>query len=339
MANIAEGRAGAVYFMVRQMSRLTGNLKFGENDGATLERAKEFEAKGRFEEAARDCYAVLRDVEDPDVRVEALFGLSQHLINLGKLRQAEKVLKKQAPELIEGLRERQVLYVKGKVAEQRGWIADYRMGYFESEKLFNDALAWVDRIPVDQRPIEGMIVQSTATHFLGRAQYGKAIFGIDSESNAGKAIDQFKKAIDLDRLLKLREPSRVVSEGFGHLWLARCYLLMGGIETAKEYIRQGETVFQKTPGGGIEGGVLAHLDMVKGAVEMTEGNLLDARKYFLDALFLRSTDYFYPKGLADAAMCVAETYWKKRDALTALGYDYIAFRNFPLSILGGIRGS
>src|SRR5258708_22350143 len=108
------------------LEKLVFPAKLEIREGATIASAQEYDShRGNYAESANHYYSVLEISSDPVERSNALIGLSQQLINLGKLGQAREVLNNSDEYLSDTLNEKQLFYYLASVKEKFGWIADY----------------------------------------------------------------------------------------------------------------------------------------------------------------------------------------------------------------------
>ncbi len=335
MVDLAETRAKLTYLAAKTiLEKAVPPVRLNVRP-ASLETARKREAEGNFQQAAVDYYSILRN-SNPDLQLkkEAAISLPQHLINLGKFGQAEKFLDK-AERFARRLEPEDGWFLRARIYEKRGWIADYQHGYAASDVYFSQVRSLLRAIyPQDRNswPIAVQEVDSTATHFRGRAKFGLAEQDIKRDWNCARAIEFFSEAIKYDRGSNLKV-------GFGTGWLARCYNLLGDYRSADVMLEEMRRLFSqqlaKEPGRGL----MAQVDVLAGCFQLERGDLDVAMDDFGHARWIRQTIEPYPKGLADADLGMAAVYIKRGQLSKAIPLVTEAVRVYPMSLFRGVIGS
>ena len=200
---IAEAKVHAVHYLARNViERLVKPVPLEHKEGATLESARLLDQLGGdFHESAQHYYTVYQRADRVVEQAAGLIGLSQQLINLRSFRQVRQLLHLYRGEpaiLVDHLPEAGRLLFQAQVREKEGWINDYELGFFQSQDCFTQAGNLLEQIPSNDWGSKTKECYSTTRHFLGRAHYGLAAFGVDRAHNVPKAIEYFDQALELD---------------------------------------------------------------------------------------------------------------------------------------------
>ncbi len=309
-------------------------LKLERVEGATLEKGSKLESNGSWREAANVFYTVGRESNIVHERCDALISLSQNLINLGKFGQARETLK-QVNEEAAVLKGRESMYFSARVLEKKAWIADYE-GDFGDEA--NYLLVARDLIGEPQNKDEEDLV-STSVHFLGRATFGQAISIKDKNVRVGKlnqALGYFNS--DLARFLKMREDGNPApaNEGFQYAWMARCYISLGELKKAEDYVHRAMENFKECELSHTGSGIMATGHVLEGGIALAKGRTRQARASFEEALIINYSKERYPKGEADALLGIAATFWAERNFGSAFVYGVRAVTIYPQALIRGV---
>lgn len=322
------------------VGRLKGSAELAKVSGGMIS----VEKANRMGEVERDWMgaalvynAVFEDLERPMTeRAEALVGLSQMLINMGYLEQAEEFLRKMS-----GLCNKMSVddrgYFWARRWEKQGWIEDYRGNYDgQIDDLEAARVAMGIFIPRDNWGEREKDLDSTVNHFLGRANYGKATLEKDKkrEKSLERATRCFRE--DLARYEDLRRSGcpRPDGEGYNHAWLGRCDLLEGKLGEAWVEIERAGELFAEHAAviGNYE--IMAHYHQLLGAYYMESGGTRRAREEFEAAYLIRSEkNPNYPKGEADALLGIAASYWAEGKMGAAFVFSVRAVRTFPPALI------
>lgn len=276
--------------------------------------------RGNYYESACQYFTVLENSKDQKESIEAVFGLTQQLINLGRLGQAKKYLEKivsfVAQEDIAD--DRFINYSLARVNEKLGWIADYEGNYRKEASKFNLARDLINSIPEDEQTKEEKQIYSTSTHYLGRAYFGLG--------NYDWAIGYFEEHLEGDNL----NPDE---KGYGHGWLARCYMEKGNSKSAAEELISSRNYFEEYLKNHPERGTMAHWFMLNGERFLKNLNFEEARDQFELALSIHLSKERYPAGESRAMFAIAFTYWAERNIGAAFTYALKGFLTYPLSVI------
>lgn len=336
---LAEAKVEAVHLLVRGLAeyapKLAKSTHLKRRPDATLQSAQYLDRNlGQYVESARHYYTVYRKSVGYQA-ADALIGLSQELINLGSFRQARQFLKQSTrlvPELPVGERPLFLAQVEGKL----GWIADYELSYWEELRRFARARRFLDKVSEDRWGEKGEELNSTACHFSGRARLGLADAGVDREANINFARAHFIEARHLDE--KLMVPSVYEKVGHGYAWEARCELRRGDFTKADELMGQAGVYFRKHKELFPNSSIMAHYAILEGEYYLSRGRGGDraARRAFEKAMEVRTGGKGeYSKGVADALLGIAVTYWQEGDYAAASKYLIRTFKAFPLTLVKG----
>lgn len=343
MASLAEVKLTTVNFLARQFTeRLTPSLPLEIRFGETLESARSWNQERRnFIQAAQAYHSVYRLSADPLERTEALIGLSQELINLGKFGQARRLLMDSTRNLLSQLpatTEPAYLSYRARIHEKLAWIEDYELGYQAEIGQLLEARNWLGMIPKNGWTDRERRFYSTTTHFLGRAHFGLAVAGVNRMDNIQRATEYF--ATDLARYQELRQEGKPdpQGEGFQYAWLTRCSLLSKDLYTAEVYLRDARRLFEEQTEIVPRSGVMAHYYLLVGRLNVLKGEIETARSNFSEALRIRTAVEPYPKGYADAAQGLAACYLRQGRPLQAARFVWRAARAYPASLVDPILG-
>lgn len=343
---IAELRANTAYFLAKNIGeRLIKPVPLERIPGATLESADVCDRDdGDFIRSASAFHTVHLESADPFEKIKGAVGVSRELINLGRFRQARPFLEIIIPTLTQELPyRRQAIYFEGERNNRLGWIADYEGGYFDSRSRFERVRELVGGIPEEERTEEERHLWLTAIHFLGRAHFGLASYGIEQKNNASKAVEYFHDGLELNQSGRARGENTAAVEGFNHAWISRCYQLLGIKDSAREHLEQAGELFKQWLESYPNRGIMAHYFLLRGFFRLQDGNLYDAQNDFEEAISIRTdstrNDFEpYPKGLSDAYLGIVEVYKREWNLLQAVKYGVMAFRVYPFALLKTVAG-
>lgn len=341
MANLAEVKLGFVNFLARQFAeQITPPLPLEVRFGETLESARSWNQERRdFFQAAQAYHSVYQLSDEPPERAEALIGLSQELINLGKFGQARRWLTDQELNLLSQLpatTEPAYLSYRARIHEKLAWIEDYELNYQAEIGQLHRARYWLGRIT--EWTDRERRFYSTTTHFLGRAHFGLAATGVNRRDNILRATEYF--AADLAHYQELRQEGKPApqGEGFQYAWLTRCSLLSRDLYTAEVHLRDARRLFEEQTEVVPRSGVMAHYYLLVGRLNLLKGEIEIARSNFSEALRIRTAVEPYPKGYADAAQGLAACYLRQGQPLQAVRFVWRAARAYPASLVDPILG-
>lgn len=308
--------------------RLIPPIHLEKVENATIESAKEQDRNGDFIVSANHYYSVYETSNNSIGKSNALIGLAQQLINLGRFGQAKEILFHGSVDFSPVLSGRERSCFDARVEEKLGWIADYTGNFEESLKRFSN----VNRIMRELSPetLEEKELGLTAIHFLGRATFGLASQGKDRERNLSKSIYFFSLSLLGYRNL---EGDRTMEIGFCHAWLARTHLEKGEIEKAGECLDNMRESFEKYLTTNPERGIMAQYFLLKGVFEMKKGKIKDSQSDFEKSLEIRYEKERYPKGEAEALMGIAVCRWGQGKLGEAISYGLQAFKTYPLILI------
>ncbi len=335
---LAEFKAKAIHFVVRQIiEKRISPISLEIRETATLDSARDYDQRqGDFRESANHYYSVFLHDQGIEEKADALVGLCQELINLGSFRQVRQLLRDEPLRLLPFLSSRRRIMFEAQCEEKLGWIDDYELGPDNSIQHFNRVVKLLYGIGEGIYTDEKRNLLSTAGHFLGRERFSLARLGVDRKPNTDQAISYFSEGLKSDRLYEGID--RDGKLGFGHAWIARCYMLNGDMTQAQNTIELAGDYFRKqmvvTPQ---REGYLAHLHLLEGERDLCSGLVQSARKHFLEAVQIRREVELYPKGLVDAYLGLARTYWW-RNPILFTRYMSLALQSHPYTLLRGIIG-
>ncbi len=288
---------------------------------ATLDSAKTLDSSyGDFEQSANHYYSVFERSSEIEEKLEALFGLSQQLINLGRLGQAKQYLKLVEKTSINPSQSNERLkeYAIARMNEKLGWIADSEGNFKVSAVKFSLSRAMIEEIPENDRNLQEKQIHSTSVHFLGRA-----FFGLGKYQDA---INYFNEHLENPELKK-------DEQAYGHGWLARCYLKLNKLTNARTEIEKTRELFTEYLDTHPERGVMANYHLVKGKYFIRTGDFSNARAEFNSALEIRHIKERSPKGESAALFGIAFTHWAEKNIGQAFVYAVNAIKTYPLSII------
>lgn len=304
---------------------------------SSLKKAADLDRKeGNFKRSADNYFTELQTNSHDGERAEALIGLVQQLINLGDFHQARQWLGYGQVSLALLLEGNQKQIFEARLCEKLGWVEDYELGFERARQAFVNCSDLISEIP---NWIEDMrSLYSTTRHFLGRAHLGLASLGIDRFDNLAYSEQYFRQAIELDS--EIRDDGTDGKLGFGHSWLARCYIMTRSSTQAYHEVSQAGHHFVNQMLVTDRKGYQAQWDLIRGLYELTFGNLDSAYAYFSNAALIRSQDppegEPYPKGLADAYLGLSKVNWEMGYPLDAARYLKKAVVTHPYAALRGV---
>ncbi len=339
---LAEAKLEAIHFGVRLAAeQVLGHLKpvkLDYREDANLENAWEASRnQGNHTESASRYYSVYTTSTDTLIRSQALIGLTRGLIDLGSFGQARQFLS-QASALcndfsVETRRRLFIAHIEG----QKGWIADYELGYHAEIKHFGNALNGLNVVQRLEWGIPEEELNSTAYHCIGRARVGLADAGVDREENIRLAMEDITMARRLDEKLPMPTINEKVGHGFA--WEARCCLRLGEFARADELTEKAELNFRKHHSLFPDSPIMAHYYLLLGERDFKHGFTLEARRDFEEAARIRTgKSAIYPKGVSDAYKGIAATYWKEGDIKNAARFLIKAAKINPQSVARGMLG-
>lgn len=338
-------RARAVEMAIAKYNQLSGlTLELNSIPDSTLEKARGDERSGSWEKAASHYLSVWEDSSfEPPLRGEAIVGLAQIFINRGELGRARNFLSELEAEIPNFLlEERSNKYLRARINEKLGWIADYEGEYGVARKKFLLARQLVK----DPQTEDEKSLFSTTTHFLGRASVGLAL-GIrdnrEKESLLKDALSFFQK--DLEDQLDFREMGtpHLDNEAFQYLWMARCYIHLGdNTNKADECIAKAEILIRESVAKDPNSeGMLGHLNNIKGAYWIALKNPEQAFAHFQEALRVRlelsqkEGKSRFRKGEAESLLGMAISKFGLRRFGEAYVYFQEAVKTYPMLVLRG----
>ncbi len=338
---LAETKASLISFAAHSIIEgIIPPLNLEPKEGANLVSAKLLDSdKGDFRGSACEYFTVFTTSSDPEEKARALIGLVQQLVNLGSFKQARELLLDNDPGSFEFDSSEKVLFFQARVQEKLGWIADYELDFRGSERFFRRAADFVleSKLRGDWTD-EEQEFYSTSRHFIGRAKYSQAAFGIDRRRNVYEAVGFFQEAMDLDENLANKQVEGKLA--FGCSWIARCYMLAGDFRAAGQYIERAENHYnaqmRQTPDR-ID--YMAHYLTLLGERNLKVGDVASAQLNFVEALNIRKKQRSpYPKGVADAQLGLSTAFWQEGEFPKALHHFKLAIKAHPYSVFRGIIG-
>lgn len=265
--------------------------------------------------------ALRRGIEDGSYAA-ATIDLTQELINMSKLRQAEEVLLLAAEnvsefdtwQIADSDRERTKRLFEARILEKRGWIEHNKGNQQNALEAFNQIKLKLNQVPFEERTGMEMDVDSTATHFIGRANC--------EAGNYETAMAYF--TMDLINYQKYRDDRkpRPAGEGYNIAWLARCYMGMQQFDEAGKFVEMSYSRFQEASHEPGNEGILAHYYLVNGELLLRTDNLAAARDSFEKSLAIRHQYERYPRGEALAHFGIAMAYLRKGRGVEAASYGF-----------------
>ncbi|CAN5347724.1 hypothetical protein BH10PAT1_BH10PAT1_6070 [soil metagenome] len=312
-------------FLIEEIRPRINPLELKLVTGATLEFAKELDAKsGRFVESADYYYSVYETSKNQTEKLDAVLGLSQQLINLGRFKEARSFLYDSQSQVWNIQDINTAEYYNASIYQKFGWIADLEGNYNSSKQLFDmsrTSITHIDESLWTQREKE---VYSTAIHFLGRANFGlaKKSMGQEKKQYLNNAISNFEEHLQTEGLAD-------DEKGYGHAWLTRCYMSKNALGKAASEIYEVEKYFNlylQTHSKRID--VISKLDLLRGEFEFRKGNFTLSRKNFEGILMDNQA-----KTKSMALYGIASTYWAQRNYGAAFIYGLKGFTTYPLSII------
>lgn len=331
---LPELRARALYLTAREIGeRVPPRTPLNVREGATLESANNWDTnRGNFQESALDYYSVFSQSNDSNIRVKALVGLSQELINLGSFWQARREFLPLMSSLIPHLSELKQYYYGAVREEKLGWIEDYEWGYTQELKSLGRARRSLRKIPHANWGEEERKLEGTLDHFSGRAYFGLAAQGIRKLESLNSAVQYFE--LDLRRARGLRQEGtpNPANECFQHLRLVACYILFRDLQIARNYLNQAKVLAQEEKEKTGRQGLIAHCHLVEGRILIEEEELAGARREFNTAIEIRRNIEPYPKGLSDALIGIAYTYLKEGKLVEAGRNFKEAIKVYPVNL-------
>lgn len=341
---LTEAKANLIYAVARNyLEKKSPRVKVTEErEEATLESARAWDQnQGNFKEALTDYYSIISlnryPLKPEPERMRAYFGVSQQLINLNCFGQVREWLK--IPNTFH-LEEMDEAYFEAKRQEQLGWIADYEMGFFESQSRFLSSIMKLEGLGRERWRMEEKVLYSTDTHFLSRAYFGLGSFGINPIGNFDLARKGFEEALKLDQEHVADHPEDVAKLAYGKGWIARCEIRAGQLNAAYFTVHEAKKLFEQSINQTGRKGLSANADLLWGEFELKHGYLDEAVRDFRSALEIRKERGIepYPKGLADAYLGLAQASWKGHHPFQAYSYFKQAVKAHPQAALRGFVG-
>lgn len=340
MEILNRARAESVYFLARTVGeKLAPDVNLERIPNATLKSADAWDRdKGDFRRSASEFHSVLLAANNVEEEIRAANGVVRELINLGSFRQTRPLLETTIPILIQELPyRRQRIYFEGEINNRLGWIADYESGYFDARDRFERVRSLLSGIPDDERTDEAKHLNHTAIHFLGRAHFGLASQGIRTRLNTQNALGYFQQGLEIDQEERRRGHPNPTTEGFQHAWISRCYQMMRYRHNAWEHLELAGNLFAEASEEIPERGIMAHYYLLRGVFELYDANLGEAETNLKVALTEREKEY-YPKGLSDIYLGMAEVYRRRWNFSEAAKFGWKAYKIYPLSLLKTVAG-
>lgn len=329
---LAEVKLGAAHFLARNLFEKLPQPPLQEIAGATLTAATALDRnEGKFRDSANAFYSIYQVYEDPQVKLQALTGLIQQLINLHDFRKARFYID-QGRALSVDLSPKDNMYLLALRPNKLGWIADYEFGFEEAKRLFLDAEVSLNAIPASEWAEREHYLASDNLHWQGREACQLASVGIDREHNISFANQKLMEAIELDK----EETEDQV--GFGYLWLAGTNMVAGNYATAYFGLEECKNHFDvylvDHPS---RRDILAHYYLLRGHLKLAQSEVGEAETDFQQALEIR-TGGDYSKGWADAQLSLAVVDIKRGNFPRALGNYLKAIQTNPYSAARVILG-
>ncbi|MDO8638536.1 MAG: hypothetical protein Q7R43_03095 [Candidatus Daviesbacteria bacterium] len=323
---LAEIKLGATHFLAQNVLERLPSSPLQIVNGATFDNATSLDKEqGKFRDSANTFYTLYRIYGSPEIKLEALTGLVQQLINLHDFATARHFLE----------RGRSLLHVlpvnngnqyrKAFLENKLGWIADYEFGFEEAKSHFLNAERILNVIPLDGWTTRERYLASDNLHWQGREACQLASVGINKSQNIELAYQKLREAIESD------EEESVDQVGFGYLWLARTDIINRTYFAANADLTECENHFQSYiknhPG---RKDLLAHPSLVRGYLNFRQSNLEEAEANFQQALEIRMGGD-YSKGWADALVALALVDIRRGNIPSALGNFMRAVKTNPYS--------
>ena len=306
-----EAKVEVVSFLAKKYFDRKPRVVLEEINGATLGSAETLDKEqGKYQDAANHYYYVYLNSEELPVRARALLGCVQQLINLGSYPQALRFLDTRSGYISDRLSFNDQTIFNAEIEGKKGWISDYMLNYRGSARHFSEAAEILLKIPRAQWNPDAKELYSTTRHFLGRACYGLAFFGINKKEKIAEAVEYFAQAYRLDREYEGIDVNAKL--GFGQAWLARCCILDGDSALTDHYATNALDYFEQqlviTPENKDSS---AHGELLQGERVLRFETAASARRHFLEALRVRQNEAPYPRGEADAYLGIALSYKKE----------------------------
>lgn len=334
MPSIAEIKANSIYYLVRTageryMAHKTLSLSLN------LEPPDPINDADIFHTEAKKAFNAYGRAKSPLEQAAAARDFAQQQINLGDFPGVRKTVRiilhssRHLPPKDED-------YFEAVAEEKLGWVADYETGYQDALQRFTR----VQRILQRRRAVwtdDEAGLNSTATHFLGRARLGLACQGINVQTNITAARGLF--ITDLSRFEEMRKAgnSQPANEGFQHAWLTMCAITAGNLGAAEKSAAKTKTLFEESLTAKASG-IMGHYYLLQGALDLRSNNPQAARAEFLEAARIRTEVEYYPMGLAFAYLGVSGTFLHEGKFTQAVDYFKKAVNTQPPILLYAING-
>ncbi|MCS7091969.1 MAG: hypothetical protein NZM26_01300 [Patescibacteria group bacterium] len=309
------------------------DIKIRQIQNPSLERARELEADGDWEEALRHFYTMyLLYVRGNEYYY--LIRVSQMLINLNRFSQAKRFLF-QAIEDYEYDQPDKITLAEA--YEKLAWIADYE-GRYRDELNF---LSYAERIVLSlssefKESDRAKAVMSTLNHFRGRARFGLAKQGVERNSNLAIAMSHF--ASDYNDLIELSRSGihRPANLGFSAQWMTMV-LLENGASYTMEMLERTKRHFVEASGNDPNTGFMANYHLLAGLVYVRQLKLDKGKNEFENALRIHTKRKRfgkpYPRGKSNAHIGLALSALSAGNPIGATAHACYAIRTYPPALL------
>lgn len=296
----------------------------------SFEEAQKLDESSRWEEASDHLYTLARHSEVGSMaRGDALIGLTQEMINLGNYRLAERCLSTLSDEVREGDSPLK-LYLKARVSDKRGWIAEAFGKRDEGRAHFQEALRLVRAIPGDtlqekQEEIRG--VHETVAHFEGRRLETLAM----SEKDPTKkqqllwiAMNNFADCLVMNRNDRAEGKPKPANEAFQLEHMAILCGIAGNFVRADEFLESAKKLFEEFLITRPDANIMGHYYTTKGLIET-----MKAHKHFEQALSVYLQKPPYVVGVARARGAMAAVSLAQGNVTHFVRESFEAFKLAP----------
>lgn len=322
-------------------------------DGSLAE-AEDLNGLARWGEAGRMYYGLLRADLPTATLLRIIDQGPQMLTNAGKLAEASAFLTTASHLAQEIPAGRDFNAAQAVLHVRKGWIFDNLQLFRKAMHQFELSRDWLKHLSPEEMNKLELETCATAVHFLHRQQEFLSLLGVDPLNNATNAHAGFRNHEELLPLLESKGGGdQTQSLAFDAMHQAVCCAVLarehkrrGNCEVHNANIAEGRThaqtafdSFERLAAGDPWNGGRAHGRMIRGAYYLLDGDRLQARRNFAEALEIRQHGLdtgrgAYPFGYVDAALGLTRVDLSEKKILSVANHLKMAVRMSPQYTIG-----